>query len=114
MACCLTRQANDDQCDRRAGVQEAELKLSSWGHGRNGGSDSTKGGRNSTEKVERTIAKSVTSQPKNASLDALLRDAAAGRPLVPGVDIQGGLLWWLKERSRRATPSDQQEAPTWG
>lgn len=25
-----------------------------------------------------------------------------------------GLIWWLKERSRRATPPDQQEPPTWG
>lgn len=92
MACCLTRQANDDQCDKWAGVQEAELKLSSWGHGRNGGSDSTRGDRNSTEKVERTIVKSVTAQSKvRVGMQALCCCGLQQLNALSsqGVDIQG-------------------------
>lgn len=61
-----TRQANDDKCDRWAGGQEAELRRSYrlWDMAEKGGSDSTRGDRNSTEKVKRTIGMSATARPK--------------------------------------------------
>lgn len=94
LACCLTRQANDDKMRQAGGWARSRAEaivLGTWQKGeggvipRRGPKLNGKGKTNNWYECDCAT--------KNASRDAdavLLRDTAAGRPLVPGVDIQGG------------------------